>query len=190
MNEEQLINAAFSLIGLMGAGVLFFWLYRWYRIDTFRQEMFYLRDALFDDAMKGLIPFSHPAYRELRVAMNGYIRFAHTLSVPQLLLLLWLQSSTPQLERETLNMVLTRALKSLDSQTKARLDEYQQKMHQLVVAQILLAPETIIFLGALLIPILTVVAFAITKQTLESQWKAFKQPRLDALDDSMWASGC
>lgn len=190
MNEAQLTNAAFTLISLMGAGVLFFWLYRWHRIDIFRQEMFYLRDALFDDAMNGLVPFSHPAYRELRVAMNGYIRFAHTLSVPQLLLMLRLQSLAAQPERETLSEVLARATQSLDPQTKARLGEYQQKMHKLVEAQILLAPETFILLGVLFVPLLVLVAFAVTKRTLESQWKAFKQPRLDALDDNMWASGC
>jgi hypothetical protein len=49
-------------------------------LDKFRQDMFAVRDALFDYAQAGNISFSHPAYRLLRQSMNGYIRYAHRLS--------------------------------------------------------------------------------------------------------------
>lgn len=50
------------------------------RLDAFRQEMFALRDELFDYAAEGHIKFDDPAYRLLRQVMNGFIRYAHQLT--------------------------------------------------------------------------------------------------------------
>jgi hypothetical protein len=54
---------------------------RSYREDRFRQNMFALRDELFDYAHSGAILFEHPAYAILRTSMNGMIRFAHRVSI-------------------------------------------------------------------------------------------------------------
>lgn len=58
---------------------------RMYREDRFRQNMFALRDELFDYAMSGAISFDHPAYTILRTSMNGMIRFAHRVTVTHML---------------------------------------------------------------------------------------------------------
>ncbi len=50
------------------------------RLDSFRQEMFIIRDELFDYAADGHIGFDDPAYRLLRRSMNGFIRYAHQLT--------------------------------------------------------------------------------------------------------------
>lgn len=50
------------------------------RLDAFRQEMFIMRDELFDYAAAGNISFDDPAYRLLRRSMNGFIRYAHQLT--------------------------------------------------------------------------------------------------------------
>lgn len=50
------------------------------RLDAFRQEMFVVRDDLFDFAASGKISFENPAYRLLRQMMNGSIRYAHQLT--------------------------------------------------------------------------------------------------------------
>ena len=68
-------------ISLLGIYVIVFWFYRSYRVDTFRQSMFSLRDELFDFAADGHIEFDHLAYRQLRDLMNGYIRFGHEVSI-------------------------------------------------------------------------------------------------------------
>lgn len=52
-----------------------------YRLDSFRQRMFSLRDELFDYAAAGNISFHHPSYRLLRQSMNGFIRYAHHLTL-------------------------------------------------------------------------------------------------------------
>jgi|SRR5271170_302271 len=55
-------------------------LWRDARLDSFRQEMFVLRDQLFDYAAAGNVPFDDPAYRLLRQMMNGLIRYGHQIS--------------------------------------------------------------------------------------------------------------
>ncbi len=60
--------------------VLFMRLWPAYRLDYFRQNMFALRDELFDYAAEGHISFNDPAYKLLRQSMNGFIRYAHYLT--------------------------------------------------------------------------------------------------------------
>src|SRR5688572_24898474 len=74
-------RALLSLTYLVGIWILLFWLYRDYRIDSFRQSMFRLRDRLFDEAALGRIDFAHPAYGSLRITMNGFIRSGHRSSL-------------------------------------------------------------------------------------------------------------
>lgn len=50
------------------------------RLDAFRQEMFIVRDELFDYAASGQIAFDDPAYRLLRQMMNGLIRYGHQIT--------------------------------------------------------------------------------------------------------------
>lgn len=50
------------------------------RLDEFRQQMFIIRDELFDYAAAGNISFDDGAYRLLRKSMNGFIRYGHQLT--------------------------------------------------------------------------------------------------------------
>src|ERR1035438_863123 len=73
------------------------------RIDSFRQNMFALRDELFDYASSGKISFSDPAYRLLRQSMNGFIRHAHRLTFFQIVtnMLAWkVVGETPSFRSE------------------------------------------------------------------------------------------
>lgn len=68
------------IIHLMaGFGLLLFgysFIYVRTRLDNFREDLFSLRDELFDYMWKNGIPYSMPAYGALRNALNGHIRFA------------------------------------------------------------------------------------------------------------------
>ena len=66
--------------------LVIFWILPNYRVDSFRQKMFTVRDKLFDYAAEGSIPFDEPAYVLLRQHMNGFIRYAHQLTVFRLLM--------------------------------------------------------------------------------------------------------
>lgn len=57
--------------------ILFFWMYRSYRLDAFRQELFAIRDELFDLASAGEIGFDDRVYQMLRGSLNWNIQFGH-----------------------------------------------------------------------------------------------------------------
>jgi len=86
ITELQLANILqFSVVAIFGAVVLFKILPE-VRLDSFRQQMFAIRDELFDFAADGHISFQHPAYVLLRRQMNGFIRYGHHLTVFRMLM--------------------------------------------------------------------------------------------------------
>jgi hypothetical protein len=80
MSAAQLTVIVESAVMLIFLFVLCLRFVASYRLDSFRQSMFALRDELFDYAAAGNIGFNDPAYRLLRQSMNGFIRYAHQLS--------------------------------------------------------------------------------------------------------------
>src|SRR5437899_1072828 len=87
-SETQIVELFRVVFWFTCLWVLWYWLVRRYRIDAFRYKLFVLRDALFDAAADGMMPFDHPAYGMLRQYINGFIRFAHRLTTTTLLLLI------------------------------------------------------------------------------------------------------
>jgi hypothetical protein len=80
-----------ALRSLLALGALWFvayYLWRDYRHDSFREDMFSLRDELFLYAANGHIPFDHPAYTILRDRINALLRHGHDLTLTRLTLLL------------------------------------------------------------------------------------------------------
>lgn len=115
---------------------LVFWLIPNYRLDLFRQEVFTVRDELFDYARAGHISFSHPAYRMLRQLFNGFIRYAHRLTFYRVMLTMcmWkLAGHEPELvwtER------WTASLTGLDEQTRSDLLTFHNRLLLLVVRRL------------------------------------------------------
>lgn len=65
--------------------LVFIWLiyrYGWreYRIEKVRQDLFALRQELFDFAAKGNVAFDDPVYTGFRNTLNGLIRFSHRIT--------------------------------------------------------------------------------------------------------------
>src|ERR1051326_8611895 len=75
-----------SVIGLFLLWVLVFVCWRAYRADKLRDELFELRNDLFDRATEGRISFQEPAYQILRNTMNGLIRGAEHFSFARFLI--------------------------------------------------------------------------------------------------------
>lgn len=82
---DQFATATHNYSALFLLLLVFLILRRMYREDRFRQNMFALRDELFDYALSGKISFDHPAYTILRTSMNGMIRFAHRVTLTHML---------------------------------------------------------------------------------------------------------
>jgi hypothetical protein len=83
-----------ELLAVWEGGVLVIFLFiAWihlradYGVDKFRQEMFAMRDEMFDYAGCGQISFNHPAYTQLRNLANGLIRFAHRMTFWRILMI-------------------------------------------------------------------------------------------------------
>jgi hypothetical protein len=77
-----------SLLALGGLWFVAYYLWRDYRHDSFREDIFSLRDELFLYAAQGHISFDHPAYVILRNRMNALLRHGHDLTLTRLVLLL------------------------------------------------------------------------------------------------------
>lgn len=85
MDHAAIYNVFVSGVSICALVYLGWWVYPLYRIDLFRQEIFSLRDELFDLAADGQIGFDNPAYLKLRRLMNKTARFGHRATMPQLL---------------------------------------------------------------------------------------------------------
>jgi|SRR5208337_4385134 len=80
-----------SLLGLIALWAFWYYLWKPQRVDIFRQKLFALRSDLFDLAANGVVPFNHPAYTQLRLLINGVIRYGHRASLTTLIVA-WAQS--------------------------------------------------------------------------------------------------
>jgi hypothetical protein len=78
------MTAAHTAIFLLLLCFLVFFAYQTYRVDKLRQDLFRIRDQLFDDALDGKIQFDDKAYIVCRQLINGMIRYGHRLSIPSL----------------------------------------------------------------------------------------------------------
>jgi hypothetical protein len=81
------VAAAIQVVIALAAIAAIGWLFRDYRIDKIRDELFALRDELFLYAVEKSL-LDHPAHQQLRENFNAMIRFSHKLSLTRLLLTL------------------------------------------------------------------------------------------------------
>lgn len=98
----------------------FFDVYYKYRLDVFRQELFEIRDNLFDEAAR-LGIFNEKAYTMTRITINGMIRFAHEVSLLRFAVAYFSQKWF--VKRDIATLYLTTFAKALN-----KLPEDQQKV--------------------------------------------------------------
>ncbi len=135
MNIPDIGFALVSLLSLIGIWIWLAWLYPEYATDIFRQRMFALRDRLFDEALEGRIAFTHPAYGMLRSTMNGFIRFAHRISLGQMLWIMMVPSAQP--DSRAFTQRWESALSTLDPNTRDHIEQYLQEMNWLVIRHVI-----------------------------------------------------
>ena len=136
MSPANAVHFFESACALLVFSLLVFWLIPSYRLDLFRQEVFSVRDELFDYAKSGNIDFSHPAYRLLRQSFNGFIRYAHRLTFYRVVLtmLIWkIMGREPEL---IWTKRWTDAVASLDEKTRADLMRFHERLTFLIVRRL------------------------------------------------------
>ncbi len=181
----EMINAVTSLISLMGLWWLLFWLYHDYCVDKFRQEIFALRDALFDSAADGSIPFDHPGYGLLRSTMNGFIRFAHKLTLLDILMLVFVHSSVRRgiPSEQSFSRRFDAAIANLPEETKSQLISCQVRMNTLLVKHV--ARNSPVLILTVIVPILSWVAVRFCLR----QVMAALRTQIDRIDATAFAVG-
>ena len=155
MNATQLVTVVESAVCLVLLISLLLDLMPAFREDAFRQQMFALRDEMFDYAASGAIAFNDPAYRLLRQSMNGFLRFAHRLTLLRLCLTIvkWRMSSeAPELKWHTRWQA---AMETVPDETSAKLKDFHSRALGLVVKRLvtgsplLICILLVLFCGAL-----------------------------------------
>jgi hypothetical protein len=125
-------------ISVAGLWVLFFWLYRDYRLDAFRQDLFALRDELFNIAAEGQLTFSSRAYGMLRSSLNGNIQFGHKWGFLDVLSFFLFTRRQAHLNHaaECYRVQWEDAIGTLDSNTRAAVESIRTRMHLRIAQQI------------------------------------------------------
>lgn len=102
-----------ALASIISAGLLVwlvFFAYQTYRVDKLRQDLFAIRDALFDEALTEKISFDSEVYVVARQVTNGMIRFGHRLNALSMLILGVLQvRESMRVPRMHIDEILARA---------------------------------------------------------------------------------
>lgn len=109
-----------SVLGLLALWFVVYYLWRDFRNDSFREDIFSIRDQMFLYAAQGNIGFDHPAYMSLRNRMNVLLRHGHELTLTRMALIL----ATHDDMKSDLNAQWEAALQGLPVATQARLREF------------------------------------------------------------------
>lgn len=159
---DQLILTFHTVLVLSLLWLFVFVLRRKYCDDKFRNELFTLRDELFDYAASGKIDFGHPAYILLRLRMNGMIRYAHRASLMQIMVpyLLTRRTVDAAVEdyRERWQLAISQAEKA---EVRLKIDDFQRRMGILLVRHlfrssvIFFAPVHLLLLTSMVIKVAT-----------------------------------
>jgi hypothetical protein len=165
MTPVELTIAIQSLLSLIVLVIVVFGLWPAQRMDLFRQQMFAIRDELFDFAAEGNVKFDEPAYLLLRQLMNGFIRYAHNLTPYRTLMAFLRWKVTPNQLVETWSPAWDAAMKNISDQNiRAKLQEFHSRATLLVVGQLVLSPGLLTFV---LLPFAVLVI-------LYSQWTTLR----------------
>lgn len=83
MNADIALKSIFTLTALW---FCVYYLWRDYRLDSFREHLFSIRDRMFMYAAEGHIRFDHPAYTSNRTRANLLIRHGHQLTLARFII--------------------------------------------------------------------------------------------------------
>lgn len=115
-------------------------------IESFRNNVFGIRNELFDRALSGEIAFDHPAYVMMRSLLNGHLRFAHNLSFMEIGVFYRVYGNDP-----AANEARERFISALASCTKEQrefMSEYMDRLGMLIVGRLVAGSWMMVLLVA------------------------------------------
>src|SRR5665213_3021352 len=127
-----MLNIAAGInLGLASAGIaILYMLYRDYRVDRLRDELFAMRDSLFDYACEQDL-LNHEAYKQLRSIINSMLRFGHKVTFARFLLVALLLGSRKPMPNPYGEWKV--ALATVPRNQADKLEEYHGRMWGLIV---------------------------------------------------------
>ncbi len=136
-------------------------------VDHFRQDMFSLRNKLFDLAASGELDFRHPAYETLRAITNGFIRSAHEIKIfSPLSIFAARKARDGDSQAEEFERSWIQALRELPGPTREKLSDHRRQVHRAFVLYLVygspaLLLTVIVPLGILVVGAVAWFAFSI-----------------------------
>jgi len=140
------LQSLISLVFLLGLMVL----YNQYRVDRLRDQLFALRDKLFDEARSGRVRFDSEGYRVARAVCNGMVRFAHEISIADFLA--W-RLLTPSWLAENSQKAFEQAFSAMSADEREVCRTYLSKMHRCVLEHLASSPFLVL---TLVVPVMMV----------------------------------
>jgi hypothetical protein len=171
-----------SWIGLMAIFYIVTSVYPKCLVDRYRQYLFEVRDDLFIYAAKGQIGFDHRAYKDLRMMLNGSIRFADRIGfiyVSSMLVRLKV-IKFDDIESEKFSRDLRKSIEELPPEVQSYLQDVRKKLKVATTFLMVFRSPVAIALFLILLPVVILIKlFAQTKtSTIELVinvpfWKKF-----------------
>lgn len=179
MAEEQHLRIVQAFLAV---GVLWVWyvfMYKRTRADRFREDLFTIRDELFDYMWQHGLSYDLPAYRQMRDMLNGGIRFSEQLNLMPVLLVSYLVRDVDSNKEFSLK----KALKEIDDpETRAYFAEVYHKVGSRLFRRVLLeGPPWLLFK-----PVQLALRFNVLRHVRES---AQEGPRVQAMNDELMRWG-
>ena len=174
-------HLAEALYLFLSVSLLWIVWFRWreYRIDALRQRFFSLRDDLFDLASSGEVSFDSVTYTYLRRKINGMIRFAHRISFARLVTSLIVFNIAGKLKfSEDRHEEWSASVQSLNTSTKRKIAEINQRVSILVVQHMVLGSPILCTLLGIFVPIAAVFVAAMHCWELVAK----RMPGLDLIE--------
>jgi hypothetical protein len=124
MNVTEATTAVFSLIGIaIILKLVDVWQH--YRVAAVREDLFEMRDVLFDIGQRNSYLFRHPSYVRLRQTINICIRFAHKFTGSRLVGVLLMRQVWSSIPKD--NWMET--LQGLPKDVQAELMQVHKRVH-------------------------------------------------------------
>jgi hypothetical protein len=111
-----------SVIGLAVLWYFVFYLWRDYRLDSFREHLFSIRDRMFMYGAESNIGFDHPAYTTTRARANSLIRHAHQLTLTRFVVVMLTQ---PTMDEKKARKQWERLIDDLPADVQAKMREFR-----------------------------------------------------------------
>ncbi len=174
------INSSITLLLLV---FLVFFAYQTYRVDKFRQDLFLIRDELFDAALNQEVSFDDRGYILTRQLINGMIRFGHRLSVLNFIVfgICFAKTDLTKFRKDTLNEWLRNA----SPEGRDVFEKYSSRVHVRVLEHITTSP---IFIATKLVPVVITLLAKVGVDVMEIVLKNTKHS-FSVLDRTAVAQG-